>query len=157
MGLKSKLGRPYAKLVAKSNKKWIKRPIEAQNRIFQSLIKSARNTAFGKDHCFEKIKSYEDFKSSVPIVDYEKIKPYIERIQEGEEDVLWPGAPLYFCKTSGTTSGLSIFLFLENLCPSTSSVLKMPYLATLAETGNTNALKGGNIFIQGSPMLEETN
>ena len=90
MGLKSKLGKPYAKIVAKSNKKWIKKPIDAQNRIFQSLIKSAQNTAFGKDHRFEEIKSYEDFKANVPIVDYEKLKPYIERILEGERDVLWP-------------------------------------------------------------------
>ena len=74
MGLKSILGKPYAKLVAKSNKKWIEKPIDSQNRIFRSLIKSAQNTAFGKDHRFEEIKSYEDFQSSVPIVNYEKIK-----------------------------------------------------------------------------------
>ena len=105
MGLISKLGKPYARLVSKSNKKWIEKPIKAQSRIFKSLIKSAQNTAFGKDHCFEEIMSYKDFKKHVPVVDYEKIKPYIERIQEGEKDVLWPKTPLYFCKTSGTTSG----------------------------------------------------
>ena len=62
MGLKSILGKPYAKLVAKSNKKWINNPIDSQNRIFRSLIKTAQNTAFGKDHQYTEIKSYEDFK-----------------------------------------------------------------------------------------------
>ena len=157
MGLKSKLGKPYARLVAKSNKKWIKKPIDAQNRILQSLIKSARNTAFGKDHYFEGIKSYEDFQASVPIVDYEKIKPYIERIQKGEEDVLWPGTPLYFCKTSGTTSGVKYIPISIESMPYHIKCAKDAILSYIAETGETNALKGGNIFIQGSPDLDETN
>ena len=146
MGLKSKLGKPYAKLVIKSNKKWIKNPIDAQNRIFQSLIKSAQNTAFGRDHGFEKIKSYEDFQASVPIVDYEKIKPYVERIQKGEEDVLWPGNPLYFCKTSGTTSGVKYIPISKESMPFHIKCAKDAILSYIAETGNTNALKGGQYF-----------
>tara|TARA_B100000900_G_scaffold328679_1_gene288974 strand:- start:1484 stop:2977 length:1494 start_codon:yes stop_codon:yes gene_type:complete len=157
MGVKSILAKPYAKLVSKSNKKWIKKPIDAQNRIFKSLIKSAQNTAFGKDHRFEEIKSYEDFKESVPIVDYEKIKSYIERIQKGEENVLWPENPLYFCKTSGTTSGIKYIPISRESMPFHIKCAKDAILSYIAETGNTNALKGGNIFIQGSPELDETN
>ena len=156
MGLKSTLGKPYAKLVAKSNKKWIEKSIKAQNRIFKSLIKSAQNTAFGKDHRFEEIKSYEDFKARVPIVDYEKIKPYIERIQEGEKDVLWLESPLYFCKTSGTTSGVKYIPISKESMPFHIKCAKDAILSYITETGNTNALKGGNIFIQGSPELDET-
>ena len=156
MGLKSKLGRPYAKIVGNSNKNWIKNPINAQNRIFKSLIKSAQNTAFGIDHCFEKIKSYEDFQTNVPVVDYEKIKPYIERIQKGEEGVLWPGTPLYFCKTSGTTSGVKYIPISKESMPFHIKCAKDAILSYVAETANTNALKGGNIFIQGSPELDET-
>ena len=156
MGLKSILGKPYAKLVAKSNKKWIKKPIKAQNRIFKSLIKSAQNTAFGKDHRFEEIMSYEDFKARIPIVDYEKIKSYIERIQEGEKDVLWPKTPLYFCKTSGTTSGVKYIPISKESMPFHIKCAKDAILSYVAETGNTNALKGGNIFIQGSPELDES-
>ena len=156
MGLKSILGKPYATLVAKSNKKWIDKPIDSQNRIFRSLIKSAQNTAFGKDHRFEEIKSYEDFKARVPIVNYEKIKPYIERILEGEKDVLWPESPLYFCKTSGTTSGVKYIPISRESMPFHIKCAKDAILSYIAETGNTNALKGGNIFIQGSPKLDET-
>jgi len=157
MGIKSTLAKPYAKLVSKSNKKWIKKPIDAQNRIFKSLIKSAQNTAFGKDHRFEEIKSYEDFKENVPIVDYEKIKSYIERIQEGEENVLWPKTPLYFCKTSGTTSGVKYIPISRESIPFHIKCAKDAILSYIAETGDTNGLKGGNIFIQGSPELDETN
>lgn len=156
MGLKSKLARPYAKFVAKSNKKWIEKPIVSQNRIFQYLIKSAQNTAFGKDHRFKKIMSYEDFQANVPIVNYEKIKPYIERIFEGERDVLWPKSPLYFCKTSGTTSGVKYIPISKESMPFHIKCAKDAILSYIAETGNTNALKGGNIFIQGSPRLDET-
>ena len=157
MGLKSNLGKPYAKLVVKSNKKWIEKPITAQNRTFKSLIKSAQNTAFGKDHCFNEINSYEDFKARVPVVDYEKIKPYIERIQQGEKDVLWPETPLYFCKTSGTTSGVKYIPISKDSMPFHIKCAKDAILSYIDETGDTNALKGGNIFIQGSPELDETN
>ena len=156
MGLISKLGKPYARLVAKSNKKWIEKPIKAQSRIFKSLIKSAQNTAFGKDHCFEEVMSYKDFKKHVPVVDYEKIKPYIERIQKGEKDVLWPKTPLYFCKTSGTTSGTKYIPISKESMPFHIKCAKDAILSYTAETGNTNALKGGNIFIQGSPELDES-
>ena len=157
MGLKSKLGKPYAKLVAKSNKKWIEKPIKAQSRIFKSLIKSAQNTAFGKDHRFEEIMSYKDFKTRVPVVGYEKIKSYIERIQRGEKDVLWPETPLYFCKTSGTTSGVKYIPISKESMPFHIKCAKDAILSYITETGNTNALKGGNIFIQGSPELDESN
>ena len=156
MGLISKLGKPYARLVAKFNKKWIEKPIKAQSRIFKSLIKSAQNTAFGKDHCFEEVMSYKDFKKHVPVVDYEKIKPYIERIQDGEKDVLWPKTPLYFCKTSGTTSGTKYIPISKESMPFHIKCAKDAILSYTAETGNTNALKGGNIFIQGSPELDDT-
>ena len=70
------------------------------------IVSQAAHTAFGRDHGFEKIKTYDDFKKAVPIRDYEDLKPYIERVKAGEPDVLWPGRPAYFAKTSGTTSGV---------------------------------------------------
>ena len=157
MGLKSTLVKVYAKLIAKSNKKWIEKPIRVQGRIFKSLIKSAQNTAFGKEHRFEEINSYEDFKANVPIVGYEKIKPYIERIQQGERDVLWPENPLYFCKTSGTTSGVKYIPISKESMFFQIKCAKDAILSYITETGNTSVLKGGNIFIQGSPELDETN
>lgn len=72
----------------------------------QKIVAQAANTVFGRDHDFSKIKTYEDFKRAIPIRDYEDLKHYIERVKKGEPDVLWPGRPAYFAKTSGTTSGV---------------------------------------------------
>ena len=157
MGLKSKLGSPYAKLIAKLNKRWINNPLPAQKNVFQSLIKTAQKTAFGADHQYTEIKSYEDFKKRVPVVDYENLKPYIERIQEGEKDVLWPGTPIYFCKTSGTTSGVKYIPISKESIFFHIKCAKDAILSYITETGNTNALNGGNIFIQGSPELDKKN
>ena len=105
MGLKSFFGVLYACVVKQQNRLWIKNPIKSQEKVFNSLISRASETVFGKEHDFNRIRSYEDFKSRVPIRDYEGLKSYIERALDGEENVLWQGRPLYFCKTSGTTSG----------------------------------------------------
>lgn len=105
MGLKSFFGVLYARVVKQQNKWWIKNPIKSQEKVFNSLISQASKTAFGKEHDFKRIRSYEDFKSRVPVRDYEGLKTYIERTLEGGENILWSGRPLYFCKTSGTTSG----------------------------------------------------
>ena len=157
MGLKSILGKPYAKLIDRLNKKWINKPLEAQERVLNSLIKTAKKTAFGVDHQFTEINSYEDFKARIPIVDYEQIKHYIERIQEGEKDVLWPGFPLYFCKTSGTTSGVKYIPISKDSMFFQVKCAKDAILSYVSETGDNNPLKGGNIFIQGSPELDKQN
>jgi acyl-coenzyme A synthetase/AMP-(fatty) acid ligase len=68
-------------------------------------IKDAKTTEFGIDHHFDQIKTFEDFAEQVPIRDYEDLKPYVEKVVNGEENILWKGKPLYFAKTSGTTSG----------------------------------------------------
>ena len=95
----------FAKLVRTRNKKWISSPIKWQKKTFNKLISSASNTSFGKDHGFSEIVSYEDFKKKVPVRDYEGLKPYVDKVVTGEKNILWPGQPLYFAKTSGTTSG----------------------------------------------------
>ena len=95
----------YAHLVKRQNKKWIDNPIKWQANTFKKLIKNGIKTEFGKNHDFENIKSYEQYKEKVPVRDYEELRPYIEKVVNGEKDILWPGKPLYFAKTSGTTSG----------------------------------------------------
>src|SRR5450631_3057632 len=104
MGLLSFFSKPLSKIVAARIEKWSSDPFATQQKVFDELIAGGMNTAFGKDHHFSEIKTYEDFKKHVPVRDYESIKPYIERIKSGEEDVLWKGKPIYFSKTSGTTS-----------------------------------------------------
>ncbi|MCB0381736.1 MAG: GH3 auxin-responsive promoter family protein, partial [Psychroserpens sp.] len=103
--IKSILAIPFAKLVRRSVMKWVNNPVTTQDKVFKTLIKDAANTQFGKDHNFSTIRTYSDYVKQVPIRDYEELKPYVERVVAGEENILWKGKPLYFAKTSGTTSG----------------------------------------------------
>ena len=105
MSIKAIAAKLFAKRIAKKNTKWIFNPERTQEKVFKSLITKAANTKFGVDHDFKSIKSHDDFVKQVPIRDYEELKGYVKQILEGEDDVLWPGKPIYFAKTSGTTSG----------------------------------------------------
>src|SRR5688572_8111689 len=105
MGIRSLLAKPFAAYIDTQTKKWSLRPSTYQEQTFQSLIRNASHTLFGKDHDFQAIKSHDDFKKQVPVRDYEDLKPYIEQVVSGKPDILWPGKPAYFAKTSGTTSG----------------------------------------------------
>ncbi|NJN50089.1 MAG: GH3 auxin-responsive promoter family protein, partial [Polaribacter sp.] len=69
-----------------------------KKKVFQYLIKVGTNTAFGKDHQFDKINTYDDFKKQVKVNDYEGLKPYINRVVNGEANVLWLGKPTLFVK-----------------------------------------------------------
>ena len=90
MGLKSWLSKPYAKYLIGKEKKWINNPLETQEKVFNYLISEAKHTVFGKDHGFDEIKTYEDFKSRVPVRDYEGLKPYVEQILEEKSELLEP-------------------------------------------------------------------
>ena len=89
-------------------KKTYTKATKIQEDILQRLVKKAMNTKFGKDHGFNKISNYDNFKEKVPIRDYESFKHYINDIQKGQENILWPGKPKYLAKTSGTTSGVKL-------------------------------------------------
>ena len=106
MQLRSLLSRPLAEIIAGSVIRDISRPLECQEKIMKELVKKGWKTIYGKAHRFNEINSYADFTRHIPLCDYEEIKPYIERISSGEKDILWPGLPIYFAKTSGTTSGI---------------------------------------------------
>ncbi|MDO9261795.1 MAG: GH3 auxin-responsive promoter family protein, partial [Flavobacteriaceae bacterium] len=105
MSLKSFFAKIYAQIVKRNIHQWASKPVETQEKVFHQLINEAQNTSFGFDHQFKKIKNYNDFKKFVPIRDYEDLRPYIDKVVAGEKDILWKGKPLYFAKTSGTTSG----------------------------------------------------
>lgn len=85
-------------------------PIEVQAEVFQSLINSAKYTAWGKAHHFKKIKTYSDFTNNVPLQDYDSLKPYIQRMMRGERSVLWPGRIRWYAKSSGTTADQSKYI-----------------------------------------------
>src|SRR5690606_5386208 len=105
MTVKSFAAKIFAKSVVAKTQKWSQHPVASQQKVFNDLIAQAKNTDFGKDHHFSAIKSMADFARQVPIRDYEALKPYVDKVVQGKENVLWKGKPLYFAKTSGTTSG----------------------------------------------------
>ncbi len=156
MGLKSLLSLPFARQIVKKNNKWVKNAVKVQNTLFLSLIKQAKNTQFGKDHRFSEISNYSEWKNSVPIRDYEGLKPYVEQIINGKENILWPGKPLYFCKTSGTTSGTKYIPISNDSMPHHITAARDAILNYIAETKNTSIVNGKMIFLQGSPELSKT-
>ncbi|GGW57170.1 GH3 auxin-responsive promoter [Winogradskyella epiphytica] len=157
ISIKAALSKPFAKFVAKRIKKWSSRPVETQQKVFKHLISQAKHTAFGKDHNFDAITSYEDFQANVPIRDYEDLKPYVERVVAGEKDILWKGKPIYFAKTSGTTSGAKYIPITKESMPTHVEAARNAILMYINETGNSSFVDGKMIFLQGSPILEEKN
>lgn len=157
MSIKSFAAKIYAKWTRYHIDKWSNHPIETQQKVFKSLIFEAKSTAFGKDHNFEEINTTEDFSKKIPIRDYEALKPYIDRVVSGEEHVLWPGKPLYFAKTSGTTSGAKYIPLTKASMPTHISAARNAILCYIAETGRSSFVNGKMIFLQGSPELSEKN
>jgi hypothetical protein len=84
-----------------------KYPIEVQQELFERHLEAGRQTAYGVEHNFDSIRTYEDYKSTVPLMEYEDLKPWIDRLMEGEQRLLWPTETKWFAKSSGTTSSRS--------------------------------------------------
>ena len=157
LSLKSALAKPFAKRIYKKVQKWANNPIETQNKVFQNLISEATSTQFGQDHDFVSINNHEDFVKRVPVRDYEALKPYVEKMVAGEEDILWKGKPIYFAKTSGTTSGSKYIPITKESMPSHVEAARNAILFYIHETGNSKFVDGKMIFLQGSPVLNEQN
>ena len=157
MSIKSIAAKLFAQIIHNKTQKWVQNPIETQQKVFQNLIASADDTQFGKDHNFKEIKSYEDFAKQVPIRDYEELRPYVDRVVKGEEDILWKGKPIYFAKTSGTTSGAKYIPLTKESMPFHIEAARNAILNYIHETGKTAFVDGKMIFLQGSPILEEKN
>lgn len=155
MGFRSFLIKPFANYIARSINKWAAQAVEAQNQVFNDLMNGARHTRFGQDHGFGKITGYQAFKNSVPIRDYEGLKPYIELIKEGQSDVLWKGRPKYFAKTSGTTSGVKYIPLTKESIPNHFGTARNALFNYYARTGKGKWLDGKMIFLSGSPELTE--
>ena len=155
MSLKAFAAKVFAKIVVQRDRRWINSPIAAQEKVFKKLIASGARTQFGKDHNFDSIENYADFAKAVPVRDYEAIKPYVENILNGTNDVLWPGKPLYFAKTSGTTSGAKYIPITAESIKNQVEASRNAILNYNVETGNTAFVDGKMIFLQGSPVLQE--
>lgn len=157
MSIKSVAAKVFAKTIFTKTNKWANKPEETQLKVFKDLIAVAKDTTFGKDHNFKDIKSPADFVKNVPIREYEDFKFYIEKVKNGESNILWKGKPLYFAKTSGTTSGAKYIPLTKESMPFHIEAARNAILHYIHETGNENLVQGKMIFLQGSPELEELN
>ncbi len=157
MSLKSFLAKQFAQSIYKKTKLWSDNPVQTQQTVFKEIIRQAKNTQFGIDHHFDSINTFQDFSKKVPIRDYEALKPYVDRVVQGEENVLWKGKPLYFAKTSGTTSGAKYIPLTKESMPFHIEAARNAILHYIHETGNADFVTGKMIFLQGSPILVEKN
>ena len=157
MGILSAISRKLAAWNVYQTHRWSRRAVELQESLLKKLVRQAVGTSFGKEHHFNSIQSYQDFKNNVPVRDYEGLIPYVERVKSGEADVLWPGKPLYLAKTSGTTSGTKYIPITHDSVSNHINSTRDALLNYIHETGKSNFLDGKMIFISGSPALDKQN
>ena len=155
MGIRSFLSKPLASIIANQQKAWSSKPGETQQKVFRSIIAKAKETKFGFDHDFKGINSHKDYIERVPPRDYEGLSPYVKMILEGKENVLWPGKPVYFAKTSGTTSGVKYIPITKDSIPNHINSARNAILSYIHETGNAQFIDGKLIFLSGSPVLDQ--
>lgn len=154
MKFKSYLAKPFALYIYKQIKRSMLTAVADQDNIFNSLIKTASKTEFGKEHQFEKIKSHADFVKNVPLRNYEEYTGYIEKIKQGKQNILWKGFPIYFAKTSGTTSGVKYIPITKDSISNHIDTARNALLCYMAQSGNSEFADGKIIFLSGSPELE---
>jgi len=154
MSAKSLAAKLYARLVYKGIQRDAVHAVQSQDEVMRALLHKAKSTAFGTDHRFADVGNYNEWKDSMPVIDYEGILPYIERAKAGERDVLWPGVPKYFCKTSGTTSGTKYIPLTNDSMPNHIGTARNALLSYIAETGRSEFTSGKMIFLQGSPKMD---
>jgi hypothetical protein len=154
MKFKSYLAKPFALYIHKQIKRSMFTAITDQENIFNSLIKTASKTEFGKEHNFETIRSHADFVKQVPLRNYEEYKGYIEKIKQGKQNVIWKGFPIYFAKTSGTTSGIKYIPITKDSISNHIDTARNALLCYMAQSGNSEFADGKMIFLSGSPELE---
>lgn len=157
MGIKKFFSKILAKQTERKVDKWKNDAINCQDKTLLKIVGQAKGTQFGKDHQFADIKSYSDFKSKVPVRDYEALKPYFDRLVNGEPDILWPGLPKYFSKTSGTTSGTKYIPISKESMGHHILAARNALLLYINQTGNADFVDGKMIFLQGSPVMSEKN
>lgn len=157
MGFRSILAKPFASFVVQNRQKWEKQAVETQLNLMKSLVADASHTLFGKDHRFSEISDYQSFKDAIPVQDYENLKPYIEKVVAGESDILWKDKPLYFAKTSGTTSGVKYIPISKESIGFHINGARDALLSYVNETGNSQFLDKNLIFLSGSPEMIKKN
>ncbi len=154
MSAQSIAAKLYARLVYKNIRRDALCAVECQDEVMRTLLSAGVKTSFGNDHRMRDVRNYAEWKEALPVVEYETLMPYIERAKAGERDVLWPGKPKYFCKTSGTTSGTKYIPLTNDSMPNHIGTARNALLSYIAETGQSAFTSGKMIFLQGSPKLD---
>ncbi len=157
MSIKSALAMPLARLTTAAVMWRAMDPVAAQKKVLSDLLKKGAKTAFGKDHRLDQVRDHAGLVQAVPLRDYEGFRPYMERVKAGERDVLWPGLPIYFCKTSGTTSGAKYIPITRESLPNHLGSARRALFAYIAHSGRADFVDGKMIFLQGSPVLDTGN
>ena len=157
MKLLSLVIKPIAKYLFNKDYNSNLQGVENQLKILNYLIQNSKHISFGIDHNFNNDSDDYDKICQVNIQDYESLKPYIERVKNGEENVLWKGKPIYFAKTSGTTSGAKFIPITKESIGHHMVAARNALFAYVAEKDNANFFSGMMIFLQGSPLLESQN
>ena len=154
MKIKSILAKPFAGYIYKQIQRSKNTAIFDQENCLKSLIQNGKQTEIGKEMRLQDVQQYKDFKEAVPLRDYEQFRPYIDRIIQGKHNVLWKGRPLYFAKTSGTTSGVKYIPITKDSVSNHFGTARNAALCYAAEKGDTSLFDGKLIFLSGSPELE---
>lgn len=157
MGIRSVLAKPLAAFIVKRRRRWEEKPVETQEFWLRKLLEAGRKTAFGRDHRLSEVRTHAEFRQAVPLRDYEDLTAYVERVKAGEPDVLWPGKPAFFAKTSGTTSGVKYIPLSRESAPFHFSGARDAALSYVHETGKADFLDRKLIFLSGSPALDLKN
>jgi hypothetical protein len=138
---------------------WKDNPLDAQREVLQDLVTSAQYTEFGRKYNFSELFNVKAFKQAVPVHEYDDIKPYIERIMHGEQNVLWNTPVYWFAKSSGTTSDKSKFIPIsdeslqEGHYKASKDVLSLYYQFN----PNSELLTGKGLVIGGSHNINPMN
>jgi len=151
--------RGYIKLRQSAIDNFVHNPIDTQLQVFNNLVGSAQFTEYGKKYNFEHINSISDFQKNVPINDYETLKPYIQRILEGNQNILWPSPIKWFAKSSGTTSDKSKFIPVskESLDDTHFRGGKDSLALYLKDNPQNNITSGKCVILGGSHQVNQMN
>ncbi len=138
---------------------WMNNPVEAQREVLQDLVTSAQYTEIGRKYGFDKLFTIRAFKNAVPICEYPDLKPYIERLMNGEQNILWNTPVTWFAKSSGTTSDKSKFIPITDESLQESHFQGAKDVLTLYYNFNPDSdlLTGKGLVIGGSHQVSKLN
>lgn len=138
---------------------WSRHPVAVQREVLQELVTAAQHTAFGKKYHFSTLFTLKEFKKKVPIHSYEDIKPYVERMMNGEENILWNTPINWFAKSSGTTSDKSKFIPIseESLQDNHFKASKDVLATYYNNFPGSDLLTGKSLVVGGSHQLNKMN